>query len=119
MKSLRVHDFLVRRALVTRESAHDLERHVLEMLDPSDESLALDFANIDAMTPSFLDEALFVIAEAVSRKASHVSELMFLNPPTSPTAAVRAIARAHGILLEESPTGDWIMTGALAESSAL
>jgi hypothetical protein len=63
MRSVEVFKHLKRKILVTRESAAVL-RPEIDSSIKADGQVVLDFAGIDAVTPSFVDEILGIIDDA-------------------------------------------------------
>jgi hypothetical protein len=118
MVSIKIHDVLRKRALVSRDSSRALKEVLSSVVQNTHDGLAVDFEGVDAISPSFVDELLFVIRSALIERGSRISELRFINPPTSPSAAYSAIARAHDISLEETAEGDWKISGKLSADPA-
>ena len=117
-KGLKVSILLNRRVLVTRDSAHELEAALSAEADGGDaSSLCFDFANVDAFTPSFVDEML-LICERVLQAVRMDGPVIFLNPPTSLSSKFVAIARAHGRTIEVGQDGSWVWSKASAVASA-
>lgn len=106
MKSIFVYAELQRKALVTRDSARELETRLRGVLGSGGDSrITVDFERVDAVTPSFIDELLLVIEAIVTDSGT---ELVFSHPPTRLSAKFAAIARAHAATLEERPDGSWL-----------
>jgi hypothetical protein len=95
-----------RKALVTRESAHAIKSAISSALEEANE-IALDFSEIDAVTPSFIDELVGSIDTAVGRARGQDARLVFLNVPTRLSAKFAAIGRAHRAEMFEPASGEW------------
>lgn len=111
MQTVKVHDLLQKRALVTRESANPI-RQVLAGTDVAIVTEAvLDFSGVDAVTPSFVDELLAILDETLRRTEHGRFRLLLVNPPTRLSAKFLAVARARDLQISESDNGTWIITG--------
>jgi hypothetical protein len=106
MLKLRVHDLMHRKALITRESAEAVKEALSTAFKTSDE-VALDFADIDAMTPSFVDELVGSVDKALRSAPKRNARLVFLNVPTRLSAKFAAIGRAHRAEMFEPTSGEW------------
>lgn len=106
MKSVKVHDLLQRRALITRESAGAIREALLNAVATHDD-VALDFSEIDAVTPSFIDEILGFIDDASLQNPGRNLRVAFLNAPTRLSSKFAAIGKAHGTRMEEGTSGAW------------
>jgi hypothetical protein len=81
------------------------------MIGVNDDDASLDFAGIDALTPSFVDELLLVIY-AVLRETDHRSafRIVFNNVPTRLSEKFSAIARSHEASVEQLDEKTWCFT---------
>jgi len=74
-------------------------------------SLTLDFEGVEAMTPSFVDELLGVLGEAVNdNTGEHPQQLTLLHTPTRLSEKFIAIARARDVEIAELDEGTWSVT---------
>ncbi len=106
MGSLNVFELTGKRALVTRASAAEIGSALNEA--STDGEIIVDFAGVDAVTPSFVDEILAVVEELVrDRDAGGVS---FLHIPTRLSEKFVAVGRAHQLSVTESEDGTWAIT---------
>jgi hypothetical protein len=110
LKSLTVYDLLRKRALVTRQSARTIGDAVARAFEVGGGEVVLDFSGIDAVTPSFVDEALGSIEDMMSVSDGNRLRLVFVNLPTRLSAKFAAIGRARGLEISESDSGAWIIT---------
>lgn len=110
METLLIHSFLNKRALVTRESARTVKAGLSKLVKPDQTEIALDFAGVDAVTPSFVDEILSVLKEALRENSTQLSRILILNSPTRLSAKYSAVARAHGAKIIEEGEGSWTLT---------
>ena len=118
MKTLQVNRFLKDKILVSRESAHLLEDAIRELTDsvaatetPSKPTpIAIDFAGVEGVAPSFLDELLSIFESLVGAPAND-NELCLIiaNPPARLSLKFEAIARGHGMSVRAQPDGSWLM----------
>lgn len=106
MKAIRVAEFLNRRVLVTRESAHDLRNALDQALAGSQVTLTIDFEGIEGVTPSFIDELLAMLVEKAGDRGI---KLLISHPPTRLTAKFTAIGRSRGLSFEEEEDGSWLI----------
>jgi hypothetical protein len=108
--SLRVYDVVRKRALVTRQSARAVGDALAAALESPRGEVVLDFSGIDAVTPSFVDEALGSIEEMLGKSRRNQLRVVFVNPPTRLSAKFAAIGRARGLEIKESDNGVWVIT---------
>lgn len=109
MVTFNVFDLFRKRALITRESAQELGRALKPLVKPHEAELILDFAGVDAVTPSFVDEVLFVTKDLLDPR-EHKPRVVFRHPPTRLSAKFAAIARAHEAEIAETEDGEWIIS---------
>lgn len=109
MGTIRLYDLLRRRALITRESAATL-RQTLASAVEADGELVVDFAEVDAVTPSFIDELLALIEDAARQAGRPGLRALFLNAPTRLSAKFLAIGKGHGTRMVETGTNSWEIT---------
>ncbi|MEX2246746.1 MAG: DUF4325 domain-containing protein [Dehalococcoidia bacterium] len=110
--SIGLFELLGRRVLVTRESARKVQ-HVLDRAletSAAGVEIDLDFSNIEAITPSFIDEALHVVTEITARDEGKGMRLVFMNLPTRLSEKFVAVARAHDLVVTEEDDKTWIIT---------
>jgi hypothetical protein len=119
MRTLRVHDVLKDRILVSRESARLLEGELCDMMasaaTPGEARdvtpVTIDFEGIAGVAPSFLDELLSVFESVIGADANGGERcLMVVNPPTRLSLKFEAVARGHGMLVRTLPGGSWLLT---------
>jgi hypothetical protein len=115
MHSVEVFKHLQRKILVTRESAAAL-RPEIEASIRTDGQVVLDFAGIDAVTPSFVDEILGIIDDARGDSSTRELRAIFRHPPTSLSEKFLAIGKRHGARMSQSGTDGWEITNAGATS---
>lgn len=113
MVPLQVYKLIPRRALITRESARVLKEPLIAAMNGEVAELKLDFAGVEAVTPSFVDELITVLGEIAHLKKLGF-QVSFLNPPTRLSEKFLAIARGHGLIISESSPGAWTITGVAA-----
>ena len=111
MQTVKVHDLLRKRALVTRESANPIRQALAGTDVAAAREAVLDFSGVDAVTPSFVDELLAILDEALRRTEHEQFRLLLVNPPTRLSAKFLAVARARGLQISESDNGTWMVTG--------
>lgn len=105
--TLKIHDIVPKRALVARESAWPI-RDALGQTG-SLEQISLDFSGVDAVTPSFVDELLTILAARVDAGNGAFS-LLVVSPPTRLSEKFSAVARAHAMTIRELESGSWELT---------
>jgi hypothetical protein len=110
MSALRIHDLLANRVLVTRESARSIAPEIGSAIASGEKSITLDFAGIDAITPSFMDEVLSVVEEFLTEGGAERLEIIIVQPPTRLSSKFAAIGRGHGLAMEERPDGSWLIS---------
>lgn len=104
---LRLHDLLHRRVLVTRESARSLEARLSTSLDPALPEVRIDFAGIEGVTPSFIDELLGVLQGAPASTGGDGRRFVFANLPTRMSEKFAAIARGRNLTLRVGEDESW------------
>lgn len=114
MRTIKVFDLLRKRALITRESAGALGEALAAA--PNEAEVALDFTGVEAVTPSFVDEVLRLVEEALAREGRAEFRVMFLYPPTRLSSKFAAVGRARQARIVEESDGAWVITGGFARS---
>ena len=117
MRTLRIHDLVRKRALVTRESARPIAEALSQANGTDNEDVTLDFAGVDAVTPSFVDEVLAVFETTLRRTSRSSFRLLVVNSPTRLSAKFSAVARARGLEIAESSSGAWTISRPVQSSS--
>lgn len=69
----------------------------------------MDFSGVNGITPSFLDELLSIIDEAQSELPDTEPFVTIKSPPTDVSPMYEAVARVHGLKIEQS-RGEWVIT---------
>ncbi len=73
-------------------------------------SAELDFGGINGITPSFFDELLCIIDEAISRLPGGCHSVIIKTPPTNVSPMFEAVARVHGLKIEQANGGEWVIS---------
>jgi len=107
MKTIKVYDIVQRRALVTRDSAKVIREALASVIAENASEVAVDFSGVDAVTPSFVDEVLSVVDQAMSEARNRSLRVVFLHSPTRMSAKFVAIGRGRGLSMRESESGAW------------
>jgi hypothetical protein len=124
MSTLRVSDILKDKVLISREAARLLEQPLRASVTDARSlksagdtiSATVDFAGIEGIAPSFLDELLSIFESFVGTGTSGGQRsLMVGNPPTRLSLKFEAVARGHGMSIRAMPDGSWLLTGAKAD----
>lgn len=120
MHTLRVHDVLCDRILVSRESARLLEQKLRTLLSYSEAAVpqgmprafTVDFEGVEGLAPSFIDE-LVLILNSIMRQGTDgpIRRLIFAHPPTRLSSKFEAIARGHSMSIRVLPDGSWELQG--------
>ena len=119
MTTLRVHDFLKDKILISRESARELENmlaHSIGSPSPTKHEaeaslLTVDFQGVQGVAPSFLDELLLIFSAHVASKSDGRNRsLVVANPPTRLSRKFEAVARGHGMVIHALDNGSWLLT---------
>lgn len=109
MMTLRIFDLVRKHVLVSRDSARTIQPHLAAALADGLGELVLDLTDVDGLTPSFFDETLSIVEEALSAGPESHFRLTVKNPPTTLSNKFRAVARVHGLTVEESEDVGWII----------
>jgi hypothetical protein len=107
LNTIRIHDFLNKRILVTRDSAQQLRPLIEREIAPRIQALGLDFVGIEGLTPSFMDELLGVILETLEKNKNGDFQILVTNPPTRLSSKFAAIGRGRGLSIEEVEKDSW------------
>jgi hypothetical protein len=108
---LRIRDHLAEQILVSRPSARrlldPLRKQAQQSRSGGKNAVILDFDGVAGMAPSFFDELLAVVHEAVG-----VSQpIQFLNQPTQLSRKFETIARGRGLRVVQAGEGRWLFDG--------
>ena len=68
MTTLRIFDLVQKRVLVSRDSARIIQPQLVAALADGLGELVLDLSDVDGLTPSFFDETLSIVEEALSAR---------------------------------------------------
>ena len=109
MGSLNIFEILGKRVLVTRSSARQLAPDLADALVGGDGEVTLDFVGVDGITPSFLDEILLVLEEAVPSAGVNRLRVEVMNSPTQLSSKFAAVSRGHGLVAKEMGDQTWII----------
>lgn len=109
MPHVKVHEHIPKRALITRDSARLIKQAINEQLADQPHELTVDFAGIEAVTPSFVDELITVLGEVDALRRTG-SRIVFQNLPTRLSEKFHAIGRGHGLRMVESAGDTWTIT---------
>jgi len=102
---------------VTRESAHVLRTALASIAGNDKDELSIDYSGIEAVTPSFVDEALRILREHLSVSSGGQFRILFVNLPTRLSSKFAAIARAHEIEISEIEAGVWLINSRASNES--
>lgn len=94
---------------MTRDSARSMARELSRALMAGHGEIVLDFSGVNGITPSFLDETLGLIQDALDDARLDRLLVRVLNPPTRLTAKFEAVGRGRGLLIRESGESMWIV----------
>ena len=114
MPTLKMYDTLQKRALVTRQSATIIQEVLAAILRQGDRELSVDFSGIDAITPSFIDETLWILKQHLQRYEESEFRIIFLNPPTRLSSKFVSVGRAHELEMEETESGSWVINSRIS-----
>ena len=109
MGSLNIFDLVGRRVLVTRSSARALAPDLADALVGVGGEVTLDFAGVDGLTPSFLDEILSVLEEIALASGGVRLRIEVTNSPTQLSSKFAAVSRGHGLVASELGDRTWII----------
>ncbi len=109
MGSSKIFDLVGKRVLVTRSSARELAPDLAAALAEGGGEVTLDFAGVDGLTPSFLDEILAVLEEHIEASGGVRLRVEVTNSPTQLSSKFAAVSRGHGLVAEELEDRTWII----------
>jgi len=101
---------------VTRESAAAVRGAITAAIKKHGE-IALNFAGVELVTPSFIDEIIGFIDDACAAGPRDKLRVLFLHAPTPLSSKYTAIGRRHGARLAQPESGTWEITGLPASES--
>lgn len=107
MTTLKIYDLIGKRILVTRESARGIAPALANALEEGCGEVTLNFAGVDGLTPSFLDEVLSVLEESIPLAGEHRLNVILMNSPTQLSSKFAAVGRGHGLVAKELEPGTW------------
>jgi hypothetical protein len=103
---MQIYHLLQRRALVARAAARSIVAALKSEVQQPTATLELDFAGVEAVTPSFIDE---LISELSAPGFAQCERIRLLHPPSRLSEKFRAIGRGRGIAMDETPGKDWVI----------
>jgi hypothetical protein len=107
MKTIYLYGLLKQRVLVTRESVKALTESLAQATEESLEPVQLDFAEIEGITPSFLDQLLHSLEQLARATGKQSLEVRILHPPSRLSSKFEAVGRGHGATIKEIEGGTW------------
>ena len=109
MLPVKIYDLLHKQVLVSRDTARAIQPQLVAALVEGQGELVLDLSDVDGLTPSFFDETLSIIGEALPPGSESRFRLTILNPPTKLSNKFKAVGRVHGLTAEERDGVGWII----------
>ena len=100
-----------RRVLVTRGSARTIQERLSSALLDGQGKAELDFSGVNGLTPSFLDELLTIVDEARLLLPDTELSVTIETPPMDISPMFEAVARVHGLKIDKTDGGDWVISG--------
>ena len=110
MGTVRIFDLLRRRVLVTRDSARAIEPCFSAALTEGHGEVVLDFAGVEGMTPSFLDETLSIIEGCTVDIDGQRVHVKIINVPTHLSSKFKAVGKRHALQISESDGGALVIS---------
>ena len=108
MRIVNVYPMYHKTALTTRDSAHVLQDEVSSAVRDG-EDLALDLSGIRMVTPSFLDQLLFMMEDSLPTKSSPI-RLLMLNGPAGLRDKMESIGGYHQLKVVSDEQGEWLLS---------
>jgi hypothetical protein len=108
MKVVNVYPMYNKSSLTTRGSV-DVLRDEVSTAARKGEALALDLTGIRIVTPSFLDQLLFMLKESLPNKSDPIKVLM-MNAPPGVRDRMESIGRYHRLKVVSDNRGDWLLS---------
>ena len=109
MMAVKIHDLVQKQVLVSRDTARAIQPQLVAAVVDGLGELVLDLSDIDGLTPSFFDETLSIIGEALPAGSESRFRLTIMNPPTRLSNKFKAVGRVHGLTAEERDGVGWII----------
>ncbi len=104
MSSLTIRATLSDKILVSRESARRLAEPLRQAAAANGQEILVDFTGVEGMAPSFLDEFLGVLHDALGPR----TRIRFANQPARLSLKFEAVAKGRGLQLTEEAGGAWV-----------
>ncbi len=104
MSNLVIRATLTDKILVSRESAQRLAEPLRQATAANGREILVDFTGVEGMAPSFLDEFLGVLHDAVGVG----TRIRFSNQPARLSLKFEAVAKGRGLRLTEESGGSWV-----------
>lgn len=109
MIDILMHELSGKSSLLTRGTAdHILSKIEVAQLDPSS-PIVVNFNNVLAVTPSFLDQFLGGLKRMISDRYSGSITLCFVQVPTNASEKFAAVGRSHKMVLQEKSDREWLL----------
>ena len=99
-----------RRVLVTRSSARSIQEPLSSAMRDGQGNAELDFSGVNGLTPSFLDELLSIVDEARLVLHDREPSVTIKTPPMKISPMFEAVARVHGLKIDQTDGGDWVIS---------
>jgi STAS-like domain of unknown function (DUF4325) len=93
--------------LVTRQAARTLYASMEGQLPQKGTEVQFDFSNLQALTPSFLDELITILGERFRKYHAVQPQVMLANLPERLSVPLVTIGRAHRLEVVQKPPGTW------------
>lgn len=110
MHRLKIRDTLTDRILVTRESARLLAKRLPQGMAPLqgepdalEPALEVDFQGVEGFAPSFFDELLAVIQQALGSDC----RILLLDPPARFSRRFQLVLGSRGLRAVQTEGGSW------------
>ena len=109
MIDISIHELSGKSSLLTRRTAEQiLNKVTATQIDP-DSPIVIDFKNVVAVSPSFLDQFLGSLKLKISTCYSNSIVLRFLQVPTHASEKFAAVGRSHKMVLHETSDSEWFL----------
>ena len=106
MGTVNLHNQSGKHMLATRPAARAIQPAMRSAM--RDGTITLDTSGIRRISVSFFDESLLMFKELLSETGDRNLRMVYHKAPQ--TDSLKNLVPNRGLMLSESPTGDWIIT---------
>lgn len=104
--AVKLYDLLAKRVLASRESAKTLRPEIEKLAANAVDQIELDFAGVEAMTTSFIDEVLTILEEVTEQRGR---DIVVTHLAAHLVPRLELVARGHHLAVGRESEDVWIL----------